>query len=212
MPEITIDAAGVNESPSTPSVPAESTPAAVAAPQAARKPAKRSAAPKAAQVTAEAATVAPAKIAKIAKPAKPGKAAAPARAVKAPKVSKAVAALPVKSVKPVKPVKVAKPVKPTQPAPLPEVTQPKPRLVRDSFTIPELEYAQLEALKRRSLALAHHVKKSELLRAGIATLAAMGDAQLLAALQSVPPLKTGRPKKPKADKVVGKIRNGGKKS
>ena len=206
MPEITIDAAGVNESPSTPSVPAESTPAAVAAPQAARKPAKRSAAPKAAQVTAEAAAVAPAKTAKVAKSAKPGKAAAPARAVKAPKLSKAVAAAPVK---PVKAVKVAKPVKP---APLPEVTQPKPRLVRDSFTIPELEYAQLEALKRRSLALAHHVKKSELLRAGIATLAAMGDAQLLAALQSVPPLKTGRPKKPKADKVVGKIRNGGKKS
>ena len=51
-----------------------------------------------------------------------------------------------------------------------------------------------------------------MLRAGIATLAAMDDAQLLAALQSVPPLKTGRPKKPKADKVVGKIRNGGKKS
>ena len=206
MPEITIDAAGANESPSTPSAPAEPTPVAVAAPKAARKPVKRSAAPKAAQVTAEAATVAHAKADKAAKPAK---AAAPAGAVKAPKAAKAVVAVPVK---PVKAVKVAKPVKPVKPAPLPEVTQPKPRLVRDSFTIPELEYAQLEALKRRALALAHHAKKSEVLRAGIATLAAMGDAQLLAALQSVPPLKTGRPKKPKADKAAVKTRNGGKKS
>lgn len=209
MPEITIDAAGANESPSTPSAPAEPTPTAVASPKAARKPVKRSAEPKAAQVTAEAAKVTPAKIAKTDKAAKLAKAVAPARAVKPSKVSKAVAAAPVKSVKP---VKVAKPVKPAQPAPLPEVTQPKPKLVRDSFTIPELEYAQLEALKRRALALAHHVKKSELLRAGIATMAAMGDAQLLAALQSVPSLKTGRPKKPKADKAAVKARNGGKKS
>ncbi|MEY4753322.1 MAG: hypothetical protein RJA44_997, partial [Pseudomonadota bacterium] len=39
-----------------------------------------------------------------------------------------------------------------------------------------------------------HAKKSELLRAGIAVLAAMDDASLLSALQAVPPLKTGRPK------------------
>jgi hypothetical protein len=140
------------------------------------------------------------------------KAAAPkAAAVKPAKPSKptkAAAAEPVKrvkAVKPVKPVKAVKPAKPVaEPAPLPAVAppQPKVKLVRDSFTIPELEYAQLEALKRRALGLAHHAKKSELLRAGIATLAAMDDAALLAALQSVPPLKTGRPK----------TRNGGKKS
>jgi hypothetical protein len=70
----------------------------------------------------------------------------------------------------------------------------KVKLVRDSFTMPELEYTQLEALKRRALGLAHHAKKSELLRAGVAALAAMDDATLLAALQAVPPLKTGRPK------------------
>lgn len=70
----------------------------------------------------------------------------------------------------------------------------KLKLVRDSFTMPELEYTQLEALKRRALGLAHHAKKSELLRAGVAALAAMDDVTLLAALQAVPPLKTGRPK------------------
>lgn len=70
----------------------------------------------------------------------------------------------------------------------------KLKLVRDSFTMPELEYTQLEALKRRALGLAHHAKKSELLRAGIAALAAMDDTALLATLQAVPSLKTGRPK------------------
>ncbi len=72
-------------------------------------------------------------------------------------------------------------------------------LVRDSYTMPELEYAQLDALKRRALALGHPVKKSELLRAGVATLAAMADAALLSAVQAVPPLKTGRPKGSKTE-------------
>jgi hypothetical protein len=38
------------------------------------------------------------------------------------------------------------------------------------------------------------VKKSELLRAGIKALAAMGDAAFAAALGNVPAIKTGRPK------------------
>src|SRR3989344_5777764 len=43
----------------------------------------------------------------------------------------------------------------------------KPKLVRDSFTIPKDEYAVIETLKQRSAALAQPVKKSELLRAGL---------------------------------------------
>ena len=70
----------------------------------------------------------------------------------------------------------------------------KPKLVRDSFTIPKAEYQVLDALKERSARLARPVKKSELLRAGIKALASMADAQLLAALQAVPAIKTGRPK------------------
>jgi len=70
----------------------------------------------------------------------------------------------------------------------------KPKLVRDSFTIPKDEYAVLDALKRRALGLEHHVRKSELLRAGIQVLAAMNDKALLKAIGAVPTLKTGRPK------------------
>lgn len=71
----------------------------------------------------------------------------------------------------------------------------KPKLVRDSFTIPKLEYSVIDELKQRSGKLGHAVKKSEILRAGIKALARMSDAGLLAALKDVPAIKTGRPAK-----------------
>lgn len=70
----------------------------------------------------------------------------------------------------------------------------KPKLVRDSFTIPKDEYAAIETLKQRCTAMAQPVKKSELLRAGLKVLAAMPDAALRKAVQAVPSIKTGRPK------------------
>ena len=75
------------------------------------------------------------------------------------------------------------------PAPKPK----KPKLVRDSFTIPKAEYLVLDALKVRATKLTRPAKKSELLRAGIKALAAMSDAAFLTALEQVPAIKTGRP-------------------
>jgi hypothetical protein len=69
----------------------------------------------------------------------------------------------------------------------------KPKLVRDSFTIPKAEYTVMDDLKQRATKLAFPIKKSELLRAGIKALAAMTDQAFLAALQDVPAIKTGRP-------------------
>lgn len=69
----------------------------------------------------------------------------------------------------------------------------KPKLVRDSFTIPKAEYVVLEELKQRATRLTRSVKKSELLRAGIKALAALSDAAFLTALERVPAIKTGRP-------------------
>ena len=77
------------------------------------------------------------------------------------------------------------PIKPVKPK--------KPKLVRDSFTIPKIEYLVLEALKLRATKLTRSVKKSELLRAGIKALAALSDAAFLSALKKVPAIKTGRP-------------------
>jgi hypothetical protein len=71
----------------------------------------------------------------------------------------------------------------------------KPKLVRDSFTFPKTEYEVLAALKQRALKLAHPIKKSELVRAGIQAIAGMTDASFLMALKAVPTIKTGRPKK-----------------
>jgi hypothetical protein len=79
-----------------------------------------------------------------------------------------------------------------------EAKPAKTKLVRDSFTIPKSEYSVLVALKERAIGLAHGAKKSELLRAGIQALSALGDAAFLAALKAVPSIKTGRPKSRKA--------------
>ena len=70
----------------------------------------------------------------------------------------------------------------------------KPKLVRDSFTIPKDEYAVIETLKQRTVSLSQPAKKSELLRAGLKLLASLSDAALRNALQAVPSIKTGRPK------------------
>ncbi|HQQ69187.1 MAG TPA: hypothetical protein PLL92_02595 [Alicycliphilus sp.] len=79
--------------------------------------------------------------------------------------------------------------------PAKEAKAKKPKLVRDSFTCPKDEYASIDALKLRAAQQGHVVKKSELLRAGLKLLAGLEGEQLLAALQTVPSIKTGRPAK-----------------
>jgi hypothetical protein len=71
----------------------------------------------------------------------------------------------------------------------------KPRLVRDSYAMPETEYAQIAVLKKRMASLGSEAKKSELLRAGIAVLAALNDAELQAVMGRIERIKTGRPAK-----------------
>lgn len=70
----------------------------------------------------------------------------------------------------------------------------KPTLVRDSFTMPENEYAAIAAMKKRCLGAGVPAKKSEILRAAIASLAKSSDTALLAAIRRLEVIKTGRPK------------------
>ena len=70
----------------------------------------------------------------------------------------------------------------------------KSKLVRDRFTLPKTEYTVLDELKQRADKLAHTVKKSELLRAGVKALAAMPDGAFLSALNAVPAIETGNTK------------------
>ena len=71
----------------------------------------------------------------------------------------------------------------------------KAKMVRDSFTMPKVEYTVLDELKQRALALSHPAKKGELIRAGIKALAKMSDAEFLSTMSVVPAIKTGRPAK-----------------
>lgn len=71
----------------------------------------------------------------------------------------------------------------------------KVKLVRDSFTMPEGEYAQLALLKKRCLKAGMAVKKSEVLRAALASLVKLSDAALLTAMRRLEVIKTGRPAK-----------------
>lgn len=71
----------------------------------------------------------------------------------------------------------------------------KIKMVRDSFTMPEQEYDQLAALKKKCLKAGVAVKKSELLRAGLAHLTQLADAALLRSVAQVEKIKTGRPAK-----------------
>ena len=71
----------------------------------------------------------------------------------------------------------------------------KVKVVRDSFTIPKTEYAQIAAMKKRAMDQGMETKKSELIRAGLALLATTTDAAFRKALGNVPTLKTGRPGK-----------------
>ncbi len=94
----------------------------------------------------------------------------------------------------VKPVQTAS-TKTTAPKADKKAKAEKIKVVRDSFTIPKFEYAQIADMKKRAMALGKEAKKSELIRAGLALLAATSDAAFSKALASVPTLKTGRPGK-----------------
>jgi len=112
----------------------------------------------------------------------------------------AAEAAPVTAAAKAKPAPPAAPLEPAaDPAPAPAAAKTgKPKLVRDSFTIPKDEYLVLQALKQRALGLSQSVKKGELLRAGIRALEKMSDRAFLKAIDGVPSLKTGRPKQAKA--------------
>lgn len=74
----------------------------------------------------------------------------------------------------------------------------KAKLVRDSFTMPETEYAALGEVKKACLKAGFEVKKSELLRIGVALVRKLTQTALKQEVSSLAPLKPGRPRKEKA--------------
>lgn len=90
------------------------------------------------------------------------------------------------------PKTAAAPVMPVRP---PEPAGDKPRkakVMRDSFRIPASEYVVLQALKERAAQAGRPAKKSEVLRAGVKALAAMGDSAFVTALAAIPAARAAR--------------------
>lgn len=71
----------------------------------------------------------------------------------------------------------------------------KEKVIRDSFTMPKSDYEKIDQLKQKCLANGVHVKKGELLRAGLLVLESVTIEQLTAAVAAVETVKTGRPGK-----------------
>ena len=118
------------------------------------------------------------------KPAKPAKAARVASAGTAPAPAPAPAPA------------AAAPKSATTPAPKPgKPEKTRLKLVRDSFAMPEADFALIAQLKARAIDGKRPAKKSELLRAGLKALSLLSAAELAAALDALAPVKTGRPKK-----------------
>ena len=70
----------------------------------------------------------------------------------------------------------------------------KQKMVRDSFTLPENDYANLNILKTKCLEKGIEIKKSEIVRAGLIALTKLSIDALIKAVGEVERLKTGRPK------------------
>jgi uncharacterized iron-regulated protein len=135
--------------------------------------------------------------ARTAKAAAPAAAAPKAAAAKvngakpaAPRAAAAKAAAPKTAA-----VKAAAPKAAAKPADAAKEKARKEKLVRDSFTMPEAEYAVLGQVKKAALKAGFEIKKSELLRVGVALISKIDMATLKSVLGSLPQLKTGRPKK-----------------
>lgn len=71
----------------------------------------------------------------------------------------------------------------------------KIKVVRDSFTMPQTDYDIIAEIKQKALKAGLHVKKSELLRAGLRVLSKLSVVQLKTTVASLEKIKTGRPKK-----------------
>ncbi len=71
---------------------------------------------------------------------------------------------------------------------------PKAKVIRDSFSFPEHDYLKISVIKKTCLAEGIHVKKGEILRAGLRFLSGLSIDQLKLAIEQVDRVKTGRPK------------------
>ena len=81
--------------------------------------------------------------------------------------------------------------------PEPEKPKNRKRVIRDSFTLPTDDYELITTIRERCLDNRSTINKSEVIRAGLHALNEMSDEELLAVVDSLTKIKTGRPGKAK---------------
>ena len=69
----------------------------------------------------------------------------------------------------------------------------KVKVVKDSFSFPEKDYLKISELKSTCLAAGIHVKKGEILRAGLHLLTKLNLDELKQAVEQIEKVQTGRP-------------------
>jgi hypothetical protein len=69
----------------------------------------------------------------------------------------------------------------------------KAKVIRDSFSFPERDYLKISELKKTCLTAGIHVKKSEILRAGLHLLTKLNLDELKKVVDEVEKVQTGRP-------------------
>ncbi len=101
-----------------------------------------------------------------------------------------------KAAKPVKPTKAVKKAEAPKQAKQAKADKPgkAAKVIRDSFTMPESDFAIIDRIKLRAIEWKQPVKKSEVLRAALHALEALGDAKVRALLAALEPIKKGRPR------------------
>ena len=74
-----------------------------------------------------------------------------------------------------------------------KIKSAKVKVIRDSFSFPEQDYLKISELKKTCLAAGIHVKKGEILRAGLHLLTQLSLDELKLAVEKVEKVQTGRP-------------------
>ena len=69
----------------------------------------------------------------------------------------------------------------------------KVKVVRDSFSFPEKDYLKISELKNTCLAAGIHVRKGEIIRAGLHLLTKLNLDELKHAVEQIEKVQTGRP-------------------
>lgn len=82
-------------------------------------------------------------------------------------------------------------------SPPPPPKAKKPKVIRDSFTIPNDDYELISETRQRCLQSAVNVTKSEVIRAGLHALQQLNDEELVQVFGGLEKIKTGRPSKTK---------------